>query len=113
MEHLSRTLLEAGAPFLLWTAISQDHVKVLPELEELCRWLVHRDRESWAEEYDSSTPPWSDRAAEDRPALSPQTSDILKKMFRTGQAEPWLRRDSRWLQSAFVVFSTTSCHAAC
>ncbi|MFM8725605.1 MAG: SUMF1/EgtB/PvdO family nonheme iron enzyme, partial [Planctomycetaceae bacterium] len=110
VEQLSRTLVEAGAPFLLWTAISQDHVKVPFELDELCRWLVHRDRESWAKEYESSTSPWSNRAAEDRPALSPQTSEILKKMFRTGQAEPWLRRDSRWLHAAWqlVVENTTN-----
>ena len=103
VEHLARTLLEAGAPFLLWTAISQDHVPVSTELEELCRWLVHRDRESWEESYDSATSPWSKRAAEDRPTLSPQTPDILKKMFRTGQAEPWNRRDSRWLHAAWQL----------
>ncbi|MFN9293412.1 MAG: hypothetical protein ACK6EB_35480, partial [Planctomyces sp.] len=102
VTHLARTLLEAGAPFLLWTAIKQDRVTVPIELDELCRWLVHRDRESW-KGWNRSTSPWSDRATADRPTMSPEISGILKHMFRTGQSEPWRSRDSRWLHAAWQL----------
>ncbi|MEY3229091.1 MAG: hypothetical protein RLZZ536_3710, partial [Planctomycetota bacterium] len=101
--HLARTLLEAGAPFLLWTAIKQDQVTVPTELDELCRWLVHRDSESWEGRWDRPTSPWSGRATADRPTMSPEISGILKQMFRTGQSEPWRSRDSRWLHAAWQL----------
>jgi formylglycine-generating enzyme required for sulfatase activity len=109
VTHLARTLLEAGAPFLLWTAIRQDHVTVPAELDELCRWLVHRDRESWEKRYDRDTSPWRDRAAADRPQLKPDSFKILKSMFRTGDTTQGLGRDSRWLHAAWqlVVENTT------
>jgi formylglycine-generating enzyme required for sulfatase activity len=109
VAHLARTLLEAGAPFLLWTAVKQDHVTLPADLDELCRWLVHRDRESWENRWDRSTSPWSDRATADRPTMSREISGILKQMFRTGQSEPWRSRDSRWLHAAWqlVVENTT------
>jgi formylglycine-generating enzyme required for sulfatase activity len=109
VTHLARTLLEAGAPFLLWTAIKQDHVTVPAELDELCRWLVDRDGESWENGWKRSTSPWFDRATADRPTMSEEISGILKQMFRTGQSEPWRSRDSRWLHAAWqlVVENTT------
>jgi hypothetical protein len=73
------------------------------DLDELCRWLVHRDRESWEKEWDRSTSPWSDRATADRPTMSREISGILKHMFRTGQSEPWRSRDSRWLHAAWQL----------
>ncbi|MFN5078084.1 MAG: SUMF1/EgtB/PvdO family nonheme iron enzyme, partial [Planctomyces sp.] len=107
VTHLARTLLEAGAPFLLWTAIKQDHVTVPADLDELCRWLVHRDNESWETYYDTS--PWRDRGDRDRPHLCFESFKILKRMFRTGDKTPWLVRDSRWLHAAWqLVVENTS-----
>jgi hypothetical protein len=38
-----------------------------------------------------------------RPEFTPRTASLLKHMFRTGQAEPWQNRDSRWLHSAWQL----------
>ena len=100
---LAEALLLQGQPFLLWTAIQEDHVTLDSELEQLCRWLVDRDSESWTEVWDRNTSPWSQQPAGSRPEFTPRTASLLKYMFRTGQAEPWQNRDSRWLYSAWQL----------
>jgi hypothetical protein len=92
-------LLQFGAPFLLWTIIDEDHIVVEPELETLCRWLVHRDRESWKDRFDQATSPWADQPEETGPDLTASTLEILKSLF----ALDWTERDSRWLSPAWQL----------
>jgi len=100
---LAEALLRQGRPFLLWKAVKEDQIRLDEELEQLCRWLVDRDSESWTVDWDRDTSPWADQPTDSRPLFTQRTARILKHMFRTGQAEPWRNRDSRWLHSAWQL----------
>ena len=103
VNHLAMSLLSSGAAFLLWTCIGKDQVTVEEELDTLCRWLVHRDRDSWTNSWDPQTSPWSGRGDQTPPVVSKALSLILKRMFGVGEPKPWQRRDSRWLHPAWQL----------
>ena len=101
LGQFARWLLNFGAPFLLWTIIDEDHIVIDPELETLCRWLVHRDYDSrmaWPD-------PTSTRAGQPEefpPDLTTSMLEILKSLF----ALDWTERDSRWLSPAWQLVET-------
>ena len=99
----ARWLLESGAPFLLWTMISQDCIEIHKSLDDLCRWLVHRDRDSWKSWNEPETSPWAERPENQRPPMTDKTAPILAKMFALGESEPSKRRNSRWLHPAWQL----------
>jgi len=99
LRQFALWLLKFGAPFLLWTIIDEDHIVVEPELETLCRWLVHRDRASWKSPVDQATSPWADQPEETGPDLTASMLEILKSLF----ALDWTERDSRWLSPAWQL----------
>ncbi len=111
---LARTLLEAGAPWLLWNAIEEDRLQLDPELHQLCQWLVHPHTDAITS---SHWPPGISAAAAPRPVLPPpmteSTAKILRSMFRTGQEEPWRNRDSRWLHPAWLLVTANLAHPVC
>lgn len=103
VDEIAQCLLEAGAPFLLWTMIDEDGITVAKLLDDLCRWLVHRDRDSWRAWSDPETSPWAGRQEDQRPEMTGHTAAILAKMFAVDEPEPWRRRDSRWLHPAWQL----------
>lgn len=103
VAHLADCLLASGAAFLLWTCIDQDRITVPTSLDELCRWLVHRDRDSWKKSFAPYTSPWADRNEHERPSMTPQVAGILRRMFAVDDDLPWERRDSRWLHPAWQL----------
>lgn len=92
VSRLARHLIEFGNPFLVYASITTDRVKILPELETLCRWLVHREWET-SEAWDTGKEP---------PRLSPETV----KMLETAMQRDY--RDSRYLHAAWELLKQAS-----
>jgi formylglycine-generating enzyme required for sulfatase activity len=92
VSRLARYLIEFGNPFLVYTSITEDRVQLPPELENLCRWLVHRDRDT--------SKAWN--VGDERPRLSSETV----KMLETAMQREW--RDSRYLYAAWELLEQSS-----
>ncbi len=56
LDHFAQCLIQYGNPFVVYRAISEDGVALSPELDQLCRWLVHRD-DSGRGAYQQTAPP--------------------------------------------------------
>ncbi|MBS0202899.1 MAG: SUMF1/EgtB/PvdO family nonheme iron enzyme [Planctomycetes bacterium] len=100
VNHLATSLLKSGAPFVLWKSVDEDGIRPDKELDNLCRWLVHRSRTSWK---NNQVSPWDGRTVQSRPHLNGRTAPIVRSLFAIDEDEPWQRRDSRWLHAAWQL----------
>ncbi|MFO0821188.1 MAG: formylglycine-generating enzyme family protein [Pirellulales bacterium] len=86
LNSLAKCLIQYGNPFVVYEAITRDHVTLDPDLNAFCRWLVHRDRyasEAWQ--------------SEDPPTVSQELIEIVSTAMRLEF------RDSRYLHAAWEL----------
>ena len=113
LRHLAAELIAAGNPLIVWLAMRDDKIELHDgpaqssreiHLDSLCRWLVHRDRDSWTNRYDSDTSPWR-KVDLPRPEVTTDTIAILESLF-----DPAVR-DSRWLHAAWELLVESGCRS--
>ena len=95
LDHLATCLIQYGNPFVVYRAINEDGVCLSPDLDRLCRWLVHWD-DSFEGDFKGA---WKDGSA---PDVASNQSSLFETLFDRRY------RNSRCLASAWELIAEDS-----